>query len=121
MQISTNPYMQNNVLAHKNTTSIQENKSSFDTFLSLHNSDTSKAQEVLSKAESVVLIDNPQEKSYPMPIIATDRDETYVGRVRVDNYDKSILHLWCVADQIRVGAATNAVRIAQKWIAMQGE
>ena len=80
-----------------------------------------EAQEVLSKAESVVLIDNPQEKSYPMPIIATDRDETYVGRVRVDNYDKSILHLWCVADQIRVGAATNAVRIAQKWIAMQGE
>ncbi|WP_299546888.1 aspartate-semialdehyde dehydrogenase [uncultured Helicobacter sp.] len=77
------------------------------------------AQEVLKNAESVVLVDNPSQKQYPMPMIATDTDETYVGRIRVDNYDKSILHLWCVADQIRVGAATNAVRIAQKWIGMQ--
>ena len=53
MQISTNPYMQNNVLAHKNTTSIQENKSSFDTFLSLHNSDTSKAQEVQEESKTL--------------------------------------------------------------------
>ncbi|MCI5968612.1 aspartate-semialdehyde dehydrogenase [Helicobacter sp.] len=77
------------------------------------------AQEVLKNAESVVLLDNPQEKQYPMPMIATDTDETYVGRIRVDNYDKRILHLWCVADQIRVGAATNAIRIAEKWIEMQ--
>lgn len=77
------------------------------------------AQEVLRNAESVVLLDDPQAKEYPMPMIATDTDETYVGRIRVDNYDKSILHLWCVADQIRVGAATNAVRIAEKWIGMQ--
>ena len=54
-----------------------------------------------------------------MPSLATDTDETYVGRIRVDNYDKHILHLWCVADQLRVGAATNAVRIAEKWIKMQ--
>ncbi|MDY4803677.1 MAG: aspartate-semialdehyde dehydrogenase, partial [Campylobacter sp.] len=40
---------------------------------------------------------------------------TYVGRIRSDNFDKKILHLWCCADQIRVGAATNAVRIAQIW------
>lgn len=77
------------------------------------------AQEVLSKAESVVLLDNPKNKEYPMPVVATDTDETYVGRVRVDNFNKKILHLWCVADQIRVGAATNAVRIAQKWVQMQ--
>ncbi|MDE5602741.1 MAG: aspartate-semialdehyde dehydrogenase [Helicobacter sp.] len=78
-----------------------------------------EAQEVLKQAPSVVLIDNPQESKYPMPTLATDTDDTYVGRVRVDNYDKRILHLWCVADQLRVGAATNAVRIAQKWIEMQ--
>ncbi|MBX7489903.1 aspartate-semialdehyde dehydrogenase [Helicobacter turcicus] len=78
------------------------------------------AQEILKNAESIVLLDNPSQKQYPMPMIATDTDETYVGRIRVDNYDKSILHLWCVADQIRVGAATNAVRIAQRWIEMQG-
>ena len=78
-----------------------------------------EAREVLRKAESVVVIDSPKEKSYPMPSLATDTDETYVGRIRVDNYDKKILHLWCVADQIRVGAATNAVRIAQKWAEIQ--
>ena len=78
-----------------------------------------EAQKVLKNAESIVLIDNPNEKKYPMPSLATDTDETYVGRIRVDNFDKRILHLWCVADQIRVGAATNAIRIAQKWIEMQ--
>jgi aspartate-semialdehyde dehydrogenase len=56
-----------------------------------------------------------------MPVTATDTDETYVGRIRKDIFANNILHLWCVADQVRVGAATNAVRIAQKWIAMQEE
>ncbi|RDU52269.1 aspartate-semialdehyde dehydrogenase [Helicobacter sp. MIT 00-7814] len=74
------------------------------------------AREILKNAPNIVLFDNPQAKEYPMPLIATDTDETYVGRIRVDNFDKKILHLWCVADQIRVGAATNAVRIAQEWI-----
>ena len=78
-----------------------------------------EVREILKNATSVVLCDNPQEKFYPMPMMATETDETYVGRVRVDNFDKHILHLWCVADQIRVGAATNAVRIAQKWVEMQ--
>lgn len=77
-----------------------------------------KAREILKKAESVVLMDNPSDNEYPMPLIATDTDETFVGRIRVDNYDKRILHLFCVADQVRVGAATNAVRIAEKWIAL---
>lgn len=78
-----------------------------------------EAKEILSRTSGVVLCDEPKEKLYPMPILATETDETYVGRVREDNFDKHILHLWCVADQIRVGAATNAVRIAQKWIKMQ--
>ncbi|WP_285819285.1 aspartate-semialdehyde dehydrogenase [Helicobacter bilis] len=77
-----------------------------------------KAREILKKAESVVVIDSPSDNEYPMPLIATDTDETFVGRIRVDNYDKRILHLFCVADQVRVGAATNAVRIAEKWIAL---
>jgi aspartate-semialdehyde dehydrogenase len=66
-----------------------------------------------------VVVDEPAAKKYPMPSISSDTNETYVGRIRVDNYRKNILHLWCSADQIRVGAATNAVRIAQKWIEMQ--
>ena len=78
-----------------------------------------EAKDALKSAQNIVLIDEPQNALYPMPTIATDTNETYVGRVRVDNFDKKILHFWCVADQIRVGAATNAVRIAQKWCEMQ--
>ena len=83
------------------------------------NIDAARAREILRNAPSVVVVDNPAKKEYPMPIISSDTNETYVGRIRVDNYRQNVLHLWCVADQIRVGAATNAVRIAQKWIAMQ--
>ena len=77
--------------------------------------DAQAAKEVLSKAPSVVVVDNPSQKLYPMPSISSDTNETYVGRIRSDNFDKRILHIWCCADQIRVGAATNAVRIAQIW------
>ncbi|WP_027327359.1 aspartate-semialdehyde dehydrogenase [Helicobacter pametensis] len=81
-----------------------------------HEVDTQRAKEILKKAPNLVVLDDPSEKLYPMPSIATDTNETYVGRIRKDCYDSHILHLWCVADQLRVGAATNAVRIAQKWI-----
>lgn len=75
-----------------------------------------KAIEALKNAENVIVLDNPAKKEYPMPIISTDTNDTYVGRIRKDIYRDNVLHLWCVADQIRVGAATNAVRIALKWI-----
>jgi aspartate-semialdehyde dehydrogenase len=78
-----------------------------------------KAVEALQNAENVVVIDNPAKKEYPMPIISTDTNDTYVGRIRKDINRDNVLHLWCVADQIRVGAATNAVRIAQKWIKLE--
>ena len=75
-----------------------------------------RVREVLCSAPSVVVVDNPVQNEYPMPLNASDTNETYVGRIRRDNFDEKILHLWCCADQIRVGAATNAVRIAMKWI-----
>ena len=81
--------------------------------------DAAAAREILRKAPSIVVVDEPAAKKYPMPSISSDTNETYVGRIRTDNYRKNVLHLWCSADQIRVGAATNAVRIAQKWIEMQ--
>jgi aspartate-semialdehyde dehydrogenase len=56
-----------------------------------------------------------------MPIIATDTDFTYVGRLRKDIYKQNVIHFFNVADQVRVGAATNAIRIAFKWIAMEDE
>jgi len=78
-----------------------------------------KAREVLGNFENVTVIDDMSKNEYPMPIISTDTDETYVGRIRKDLFANNILHLWGVADQVRVGAATNAVRIAQKWIKLE--
>ena len=83
--------------------------------------DLLKAISVLEQAENLKVMDDPSNNIYPMPIIATDTDFTYVGRIRKDNFRENILHFWCVADQVRVGAATNAVRIAQKWIELEGE
>ncbi len=82
--------------------------------------DLAKANLALEKGENLVLADNPKEKIYPMPMIAENRNETFVGRVRKDIYRDNILHLFIVADNLRVGAATNAVRIAQKWIELEG-
>jgi aspartate-semialdehyde dehydrogenase len=81
--------------------------------------DVDKAREVLANFENVKVIDDLPNNKYPMPLLATDTDYTYVGRIRKDNFASNILHLWGVADQVRVGAATNAVRIAQKWIKLE--
>ena len=78
-----------------------------------------EAREVLEAFENVTVIDDLENNQYPMPIISTDTDETYVGRIRKDLYANNILHIWGVADQVRVGAATNSVRIAQKWIKLE--
>jgi len=78
--------------------------------------DLEKAINALDNFENVKVIDDIDNNKYPMPIDSTGTDLTYVGRVRKDIYNSKILHLWCVADQVRVGAATNAVRIAQKFI-----
>jgi len=83
------------------------------------NVDVEKARKVLGDFENVTVIDDMSKNEYPMPIISTDTDETYVGRIRKDLYADNILHIWGVADQVRVGAATNAVRIAQKWIKLE--
>ena len=81
--------------------------------------DVAKVKEALENFENIKVVDNLEANEYPMPIISTDTDFTYVGRIRKDIYQKNILHLWNVADQVRVGAATNAVRIAQKWIKLE--
>jgi len=78
-----------------------------------------QARLALNDFENVEVMDNLEQGIYPMPIISTDTDTTYVGRVRKDIFQDNILHMWVVADQVRVGAATNAVRIAQKWIELE--
>ncbi len=81
----------------------------------------SDAREILSKAPNIVILDNPSESIYPMPATCLEKNETFVGRIRNDNFSKNMLHMFIVADNLRVGAATNAVRIAQKWIEMDEE
>jgi len=80
-----------------------------------------QARTVLSKAPNLVILDKPEEALYPMPATCVEMNETFVGRIRNDNYSKNMLHLFVVADNLRVGAATNAVRIAQKWVEMREE
>lgn len=78
--------------------------------------DLDRVRELLSNAPGVILYDNPAERKYPMPIIAHDHDEVYVGRIRRDFSQEMTLNMWIVADNIRKGAATNAVQIAEYMI-----
>lgn len=68
---------------------------------------------ILGNTQGVILIDNPSNNEYPMPISAQNRDEVFVGRVREDHSVANGLNLWIVADNLRKGAATNAVQIAE--------
>jgi aspartate-semialdehyde dehydrogenase len=79
-----------------------------------------EAREILSKAPNIVVVDDPSQSLYPMPKDCVDQNETFVGRIREDVYANNMLHMFVVADNLRVGAATNAVRIAQKWVEMEG-
>lgn len=72
-----------------------------------------RAREVLSGFPGVVVVDDPANREYPMPLTCTNRDEVFVGRIREDNSVEKGLNLWVVADQLRKGAATNAVQIAE--------
>ncbi|MEW6770584.1 MAG: aspartate-semialdehyde dehydrogenase [Bacillota bacterium] len=72
-----------------------------------------EVREVLARAPGVVVVDEPAAKKYPMPVLACNRDEVFVGRIRDDNSLDKGLNLWVVADQLRKGAATNAVQIAE--------
>ena len=75
----------------------------------------SEALEAFSKAEGVVLMDDPAGKVYPMPLFIAGKDPVYVGRIRRAVTNPNGLAFWCVSDQIRKGAALNAVQIAE-WL-----
>ena len=72
-----------------------------------------EAREAFRKATGVELIDNPEQKEYPMPIDLAGKDPVYVGRIRKDLANENGLTFWTVSDQIRKGAALNAVQIAE--------
>ncbi len=72
-----------------------------------------RARELLASAPGIRLVDEPVDKIYPMPIDASGQDDTYVGRIRVDPTAENALNMWVVADNLRKGAALNAVQIAE--------
>ena len=71
------------------------------------------AREVLAKAPGVKLVDDLKNKQYPMPLDTSGQDIVFVGRIRPDLTDPNGLCLWCCGDQVRKGAATNAIQIAE--------
>lgn len=72
-----------------------------------------EAREAFSKAKGIILEDNPSEKKYPMPLFVSGKDPVYVGRIRKDLANDNGLAFWAVGDQIKKGAALNAVQIAE--------
>ena len=72
-----------------------------------------EAQEAFRKAEGIIVQDDPSKKIYPMPLFVASQDEVFVGRIRKDITNPNGLSFWCVGDQIKKGAALNAVQIAE--------
>lgn len=75
--------------------------------------DESYVREMLSNTSGIIVVDNPAANAYPMPIYAAGKDEVFVGRIRRDYSQPNTLNCWVVADNLRKGAATNAVQIAK--------
>lgn len=78
-----------------------------------HDFDIGEVRDILQKTPGVVVMDDPSRNIYPMPIISKGKDEVFVGRIRRDESQPCTLNLWIVADNLRKGAATNAVQIAE--------
>ena len=75
--------------------------------------DLAQVSTALANFSGIKLLDNPSEAQYPMPITAHDNDHVWVGRIRKDNSADNAINLWIVSDNLRKGAATNAIQIAE--------
>jgi aspartate-semialdehyde dehydrogenase len=75
--------------------------------------DLAELTRLLSESPGVIVQDDVQEKIYPMPLWAHEKDEVFVGRIRRDDSQENTLNMWIVSDNLRKGAATNAVQIAE--------
>ncbi|HLR21188.1 MAG TPA: Asd/ArgC dimerization domain-containing protein, partial [Tissierellaceae bacterium] len=73
-------------------------------------------RELFSNSKGIKILDNPKDNLYPMPINSTDRDEVFIGRIRKDNSIDNGVNLWVVSDNLRKGAALNAVQISETLI-----
>jgi aspartate-semialdehyde dehydrogenase len=81
--------------------------------------DLDEVRSLLASAPGVVVVDDPANAKYPMPKDAHERDEVFVGRLRRDESQPNTLNMWIVSDNLRKGAATNAVQIAE-YLLQQG-
>lgn len=81
--------------------------------------DLAEVRKLLSETSGVVVQDNPDTNTYPMPIYAHDKDDVFVGRIRRDETQRNTLNMWIVADNLRKGAATNAIQIGEYLVAKQ--
>ena len=75
--------------------------------------DLTEVRQLLNNAEGVTVQDNPDVNVYPMPIYANGKDDVFVGRIRRDESQPNSLNMWIVSDNLRKGAATNAIQIAE--------
>ena len=75
--------------------------------------DLNEVRSILSEVSGVVVVDDPANQQYPMPMDAHERDEVFVGRIRRDESQPNTLNCWIVSDNLRKGAATNAIQIAE--------
>ena len=75
--------------------------------------DLATVRQLLAATSGVIVVDDPANAKYPMPKDAHEKDEVFVGRIRRDESQANTLNMWCVADNLRKGAATNAVQIAE--------
>lgn len=75
--------------------------------------DLAEVRKLLSETPGIVVQDNPETNTYPMPVFANGKDDVFVGRIRRDETQPNTLNMWIVADNLRKGAATNAVQIAE--------
>ncbi len=76
-----------------------------------------KVRELLTQTEGIIVQDDVQNNVYPMPILANNKDEVFVGRIRRDESQPNTLNMWIVADNLRKGAATNTIQIAEYLVA----
>ncbi|MFP2995329.1 aspartate-semialdehyde dehydrogenase [Spongiivirga sp. MCCC 1A20706] len=81
--------------------------------------DLTEVRKLLHETPGIVVQDNPDTNTYPMPIYAHDKDDVFVGRIRRDETQPNTLNMWIVADNLRKGAATNAVQIAEYLVEKQ--
>lgn len=81
-----------------------------------NNFDLNELQKLLSESPGIIVEDNPQKNIYPLAIKASGRDEVFVGRIRRDYSVENGINIWVVADNIRKGAASNAVQIVEKML-----